>query len=330
MQKIYLDYHLRNYPKMTNQDIIKLVYQAVLGPLHFSQLDYEKALFLLRDELKQPTLENENLYEHIGSDYIRMNIKTYNKYGFDIPLLIEMFNESCTTDYKLEEFRDYLLKCIDPKELKDYDYTPVSHSNIYKDEYFPHYRVLNKKFLSLKYQMIQFLNYLDHLPINSIVALEGRCASGKTTLAKKMASRFTVIPIDDFFLPDDLKTEERLKELGGNIHYELVVSTLKDLKKAMDNNDTHFTYLAYDCSRKEFYSKEVKLCDKVIIEGVYSSHPLFSEYIKYIAFLDVDKETQMERINDRELKDRFINEWIPLEEEYFTRLEIFKLTDIII
>ena len=112
MKKIYLDYHLRNYPKMTNQDIIKLVYQAVLGPLHFSQLDYEKALFLIKDELKQQSLENENLYEHIGSNYIRMNIKTYNKYGFDIPLLIEMFNESCTTDYKLEEFRDYLLKCI--------------------------------------------------------------------------------------------------------------------------------------------------------------------------------------------------------------------------
>ena len=67
MQKIYLDYHLRNYPKMTNQDIIKLVYQAVLGPLHFSQLDYEKALFLLRDELKQPTLENENLYDLMGT-----------------------------------------------------------------------------------------------------------------------------------------------------------------------------------------------------------------------------------------------------------------------
>ena len=45
------------------------------------------------------------------------------------------------------------------------------------------------------------------------------------------------------------------------------------------------------------------------------------------------KEIQIKRLRDRDgdlFLNRFINEWIPLEEEYFRRLEIFKLTDIII
>lgn len=330
MKEIYLDYHLNKYPKMTTQDKIKLIYQEVLGPMHFSQLDDEKALYLIRDELKQPIMENENLYEHIGENYIRMNLFTYNQYGLSMPILVQLFNDSLTTDYKLDVLQKYLLKYLTPSDLADYDYTPVNHSDIYKENYFPHYRIINKKHLTLKHKMIQLLNFMNNVPNKSIVALEGRCASGKSTLAEALSPNFTVIPIDDFFVPEELKTEERLKELGGNIHYELVVSTLKDLQKALDENKTHFTYLAYNCTTKSFYSKEVKLSDKILFEGVYSSHPIFSEIIKYVAFLDVDKETQMERINERKLKDRFINEWIPLEEEYFRRLEILKVISVII
>ena len=31
---IFLKYHLNKYPKMQNQDKIKLIYQASLGPAH--------------------------------------------------------------------------------------------------------------------------------------------------------------------------------------------------------------------------------------------------------------------------------------------------------
>ena len=73
-----------------------------------------------------------------------------------------------------------------------------------------------------------------------------------------------------------------------------------------------------------------RLSDKILFEGVYSSHPIFSEIIKYVAFLDVDKETQMERINERKLKDRFINEWIPLENKYFDHYKLEDICDVII
>ena len=55
-----------------------------------------------------------------------------------------------------------------------------------------------------------------------ILAIDGCSASGKTTLAQRLAERFSgdVVHMDDFFLPLSLRTPERLAEPGGNVHYE--------------------------------------------------------------------------------------------------------------
>ena len=55
-----------------------------------------------------------------------------------------------------------------------------------------------------------------------VVALDGMCAAGKSTLAQKLAERFggEVISTDDFHLPFDMRSEERRSEPGGNLHYE--------------------------------------------------------------------------------------------------------------
>ena len=54
-----------------------------------------------------------------------------------------------------------------------------------------------------------------------IIAIDGGCASGKTTLSKKLAEIYdaNVIHMDDFFLPFEMRTEERMKEIGGNFDY---------------------------------------------------------------------------------------------------------------
>ena len=55
-----------------------------------------------------------------------------------------------------------------------------------------------------------------------IVAIDGNCGSGKTTLASIIDSVYgcNVFHMDDFFLPLDLRTTERLSQAGGNVHYE--------------------------------------------------------------------------------------------------------------
>ena len=63
-----------------------------------------------------------------------------------------------------------------------------------------------------------------------IIAIDGRCASGKTTFTQKLADYLNaeVIHMDDFFLRNELKTKERLSEVGGNIDYERFTSDVLD------------------------------------------------------------------------------------------------------
>lgn len=55
-----------------------------------------------------------------------------------------------------------------------------------------------------------------------ILGIDGMCGAGKTSLAAFLSERYScsVVHADDFFLPPELRTAERLSEPGGNIHYE--------------------------------------------------------------------------------------------------------------
>ena len=70
----------------------------------------------------------------------------------------------------------------------------------------------------------------------------------------------------------------------------------------------------------------------IIIEGTYSHHPKFLKYIDLKVFLTVNAQEQIERLKVRspKLVDRFINEWIPMEEKYFETLKIQEHSDYVI
>ncbi len=68
-----------------------------------------------------------------------------------------------------------------------------------------------------------------------------------------------------------------------------------------------------------------------IVEGVYSLHPHLFQYYDYKIFLSVDSNIQIERIkkrNSEKTLQRFINEWIPKEEEYFNYFKTQERCDI--
>lgn len=326
---LFLKYHLKKYPKMTNQDIIKLIYQETLGPNHIIS-DQNRVLNYLQKELEENHNLFNNLYEYLGTNYVRMDIHKYYQYFNNIDTLFNLFLNSLSPNQDLNLLKDTLNNFLTIDDLKDYNYLPVSHSDIYKSSYLPHYRIIKSSLLTIEHKVIQLDNYLSLLPSKSIISLEGRCASGKSTITSKLKHKYTIIPIDDFFLPINLKTKERLNEIGGNINYELVKKMLVELKQALKRNLEVFSYSAFDCSKQEYYTKEIVLKDKVILEGVYSASIYFRELIDKIAYLLVDKETQLKRINNRSLKEKFINEWIPLEEKYFKHILIEEIADIII
>ena len=165
---------------------------------------------------------------------------------------------------------------------------------------------------------------------NITIAIDGRCASGKTTLAEKISQAVdcNVIHTDDFFLPHEQKTTERLSQAGGNIDYErLYNEIILPLKEK-----TSFSYRAYNCSSGKL-SEYIYVKPKpiTIIEGTYSLHPHFKEYADLKVFMDVSESEQKQRLKIRNIRlyERFINEWIPMEEHYFNEFAIRKKCDLI-
>lgn len=158
----------------------------------------------------------------------------------------------------------------------------------------------------------------EHSPL--FVAIDGRCASGKTTLAAALAKELgcTLIHMDDFFLRPEQRTPERFAEPGGNVDYERFLSDV--LKKLCEG--LPFSYAPFDCHTLAMAQPiPVTPGEVTLIEGSYSCHPKLRDYYALRIFLTVRSDTQLERIEMREGKEaasRFRERWIPLEERYFS------------
>ena len=154
-----------------------------------------------------------------------------------------------------------------------------------------------------------------------IVAIDGKCTSGKTTLAAQLAEIYdcNVFHMDDFFLRSEQRTPERLAEIGGNVDYKRFNEEILVPLKA----GQPFSYQPFDCSIFAL-SEPVQVTPKKlnIIEGTYSHHPYFCDPYDLKIRLTVTPELQRERILQRPafLHKRFFEEWIPMENRYFDAL----------
>ena len=154
-----------------------------------------------------------------------------------------------------------------------------------------------------------------------IVAIDGKCTSGKTTLASQLAEIYdcNVFHMDDFFLRPEQRTHERFAEAGGNVDYERFrEEVLLPLKSGVA-----FSYRPFDCSTFTLAAPVAVTPKKLnIIEGTYSHHPYFGNHYDLKILLTVDEETQRQRILERPpfLQKRFFEEWIPMENRYFAAL----------
>lgn len=197
----------------------------------------------------------------------------------------------------------------------------VHHSDGYRHREHPAYRLVCSRFIRI-FPILQAIAQMS--PGNRVVALDGRCASGKTTLAGQLAkvTGAGVVHMDDFFLPPRLRTPGRLAEPGGNVHYERfreeVLGSLR--------NSRAFRYRRFDCSRMEFgEDREIPEGDLRIVEGAYSCHPAFGEYMDLRVFCHVEYQEQLQRIERRDgvrMLENFRERWIPMEEQYFRSFQI--------
>jgi uridine kinase len=159
-------------------------------------------------------------------------------------------------------------------------------------------------------------------PIN--IAIDGNSGAGKSTLANILGGIYdaNIFHMDDFFLTPDLRTEERLREVGGNVDY---IRFKREVIEGLITGQ-EFRYRPYNCQTmalEEYVTVVPRQLN--IIEGVYSMHPTLIGYYDLKIFLSIDSERQSRRILERNgplMYKRFTDEWIPMEDEYFEKMGI--------
>ena len=163
-----------------------------------------------------------------------------------------------------------------------------------------------------------------------LVAIDGNCTAGKTTLARMLAGEYdcNVFHMDDFFLQPHQRTPERYGEIGGNVDYErFQEEVLLPLKSGED-----FSYRPFDCKTLTFSAPVAVQPKKLnIIEGSYCLHPRFGEAYDLKIFLSVMLELQRQRVMDRpaHLHQPFFEKWIPMENRYFSEWNIPQHCDLV-
>lgn len=339
-----------SYPLIQMEDMIKLIYQNEFGGGHLISNPINSLDYLCR-EYDAITTPLTHRFESIGNDLYRLYLEDIKNDGITLDTVNQFFvhtshqvqGTSKGFEAKLELFISLCEESLLPfsidniinylAEYKVLGYPPVSHSQIYREAYAPHYRIVHsnyKNFYEIFCSIDRLLNLETNAPIT--IAIDGNSGSGKSSLAHILTSIYdcNVFHMDDFFLSTDQKTPERLHEPGGNVDYErFYKEVMLPLTKG-----TPFDYQLFDCRQgklADFVSVSPKKLN--IIEGVYSLHPTYHTMYDLKIFLYTPPEIQCERILNRNgeyMLSRFQQEWIPLENHYFTALDIPSLCEHVI
>ena len=323
------------YPQLCEEDVLKAVYQSVFGSNHFVYNE-EKCSQLLEKELAEITVESKVSIEDLGC-YSRVHLSKLKELGISPNTLLKLFVLSAKKENKTEEYIKIIKKLpelcgdiFDKKVFSDIIDKHIengcpafSHSDYFRERYKPAYRVIKSEYASL---IPLFKEIEKHK--NPIVAIDGKAASGKSTLADLLAKIYAadVIHLDDYFLPHEKKTPLRLSQAGGNADHE------RFLEEVLLPLSKYNKYISrpYRC-HGGYYEKAVekKRAKITVVEGSYSLYPSLCEYYDLKVFVDIDYQLQCERIKKRnpEMCHRFTDEWIPLENRYFEATKIENVCD---
>ena len=326
----YIQESYQRYPNQKLQDLIKLNYQAILGSGHLISNIQDNYQYLLKEYKSIQFDKNHILYEEISDELVRVHLEAIEeKY---LKLYHFLFMKSVSIKHELNQLLDVLNKIRNDDNSNEIDEyikngcPMVSHTDSFREEYHPHYRLMNKDYI----QYIDVLKKIEDEQIK-LIRIDGMAGSGKSTLANLISEYFDyqIIHIDDFFLQKHQRTQERLNEIGGNLDYERFIEEVI----VPINNHQDFIYQVFDCSCMELNDKKSIFIDKgMIIEGSYSLHPKFN-LDSFNIFLEIKEELQRKRIYKRNgefLYHKFIHEWIPKEKIYFKTFNIKDKANIII
>lgn len=338
--------HFQAYPKLKSEDIFKYLFQSTFGCEHLLS-DEEAALNYIKQEYESLLHTEPSLIEPLDGVYSRVHLSCLNR-GLTPETLTRLFILStqekngsiALLEHKLHTAkmlvaegalpidRDSFGRSVD--EWRKAGYPAIHHSNDFRLAYHPAYRVIANVYASFLPVFAEIDKRLGNGSLT--VAIEGGSASGKTTLANILRQVYdcNVFHMDDFFLRPEQRTPDRFAEIGGNVDRERFYD---EVLTPLINNEV-IRYRPFDCSVQALKEPIPVFPKKLtVVEGVYSMHPSFGKYYDLSVFLDISADYQKERIikrNSPVLVNRFLGEWIPLENAYFTQTHIKSKCDILI
>lgn len=164
----------------------------------------------------------------------------------------------------------------------------------------------------------------------AIVAVDGRCGSGKTALGVALGRAFgcPVVHTDDYYLPFARRAQNWQATPAANMDFARLHTEVLDPLRAGRPG----VYRAYDC-HADCFGAETPLPagPLLVLEGSYSHHPILGGY-DLTVFVTCSTACQEQRLRLREGAnyDMFRSCWIPLEEGYFTVFDIENKADCVV
>ena len=330
---------LHLHPAMQPRDVLKLCYQAARGVEHLLADTAHARAYFDQEYAATPADAALPLFENISENVSRVNLAAWKAANLPAEWLFRMFVHTASVPMGgADLLAQYIAEAAAIaghlpgwddalSAWRDAGMPAVHHTEAYRADEKPAYRIVNGRFQCI----LPILQRLNQSPAR-VIAIDGRAASGKTTRAMLLSAvlEAPVIHMDDFFLPPSLRTEERLAQPGGNVHYERFA---EEVLPGLRADDT-FVYRVFDCDRMDFHGlREIPAAPVRIVEGSYAHHPALGDYADLRVFTTMDETEQMARIlrrNGEKLAEMFRTRWIPMEEAYFTACGIREKAELVL
>lgn len=336
-----LQEHFRNHPGMELRDAIKFLYQSSMGGGHLIA-DPSGALARLEEEWEQTGSDPASPpTEPLGGGLCRLSLAACKGLGLAPSTVLALFLRGAEECVRQPELLDRSLELLyrlpfPPEEIESaiHQYRAaglpmVGHSAAYRQAFSPAYRVV----LQSDAALLPFLSAIDRScrkHPRTLAAIDGPCATGKSTLGARLSQLYgcPLFHTDDFFLPPERKTPERLAQPGGNVDHErFFAQVLSPLSRGEP-----VRYQPYRCHSGALEAARIiPPAPLAVVEGVYSLRPEFQSLYQVKCFLTAPWPVREARLLDRcgpAGLERFQTLWIPLEDQYFRAFSISDACDV--
>lgn len=184
----------------------------------------------------------------------------------------------------------------------------------------------------------------NHFECSTLIGIDGLGGSGKTMYAYQLQRQLeglVILHLDDFVHKKEVRYNENYEEWYCYYHLQwrydyLIQKILLPLTSGLDVKET---IEVYNRETDSYLLREIEIPvgTLVIVEGVFLQRPELRPYFEAVIYLEVDKETRLKRISDRdiyignkeEIALKYEQRYFPAEEKYIEQCNPITLADIV-